>query len=288
MATATRPPKDAVVDGVDPVHSDGDALPYRFEIVPLKHMVVDAYQRPLTTFVDKIEQNFDPALVGTLCLSQRSKTKFAVIDGQTRAEGMRRVGLTRAPAIVYENLTREQEAALFAKFQTERRGMTSASRFKAQVIAGEETQSAINEIIENLGFIVDHASSPNSLKAVAALEFVYFGTYGRRGSHKNGHPELLAATLETIKAAWPRLPDTAKSSQMVRGLGWYLARDPQTNGNRDVTRNPVDLDRLASRLSKVTPSDLAKRADNLREGRGMEGNSPSYMAEAIEAQYRKR
>lgn len=264
------------------------SLPYRFEIVPLKNMVVDAYQRPLTNFVDKIEREFDPALVGTLCLSERSKTKFAVIDGQTRAEGMKRVGLAEAPAIVYEGLTRQQEAALFAKFQTERRGMTSASRFKAQVIAGDETATKINAIVESCGYTIEHNSSAaNALKAVAALEFVYWGTFGRRGKKNEANPDLLRDTLNVIKAAWPKLPDTAKSSVMVRGLGFFMAREP-AGGFKQPRKSDVLTDKLQVRLSKVTPSELSKRAESLREGRGMEGNSPAYMAEAIEAQYRKR
>jgi hypothetical protein len=253
-------------------------LPYRFAVVPLKHMMVDVYQRPLTSFVDKIERDFDPALVGTLAVSERSKTRYALIDGQTRAEGMKRVGLQEAPCIVYEHLTPQQEAALFAKFQTQRRGMTSASRFNAQVIAGEEQAVAINEVVEGLGYVVAHNSSePGALRAVAALEYVYQGAMDPRAKSRKKNPELLAQTMEVIKEAWPKLPDTAKSAVMIRGLGWFLARDEN-----------VDTDRLAQRLAKTTPSELAKRAEALREGRGMSGNSPAYMAEAIESQYKRR
>lgn len=267
MATATA-------EQATPVQHEG--FPYRFEIVPIEHMIVDAYQRPLTTFVNRIEAKFDPALVGTLCLSERSKTKFAVIDGQTRMEGMRRLGLTEAPCIVYFSLTREQEADLFAKLQTERRGMTSAARFKAEVIAGKAHAVEINNIVEGLDLTIDHNVGGPALRAVGALEFAYFGASGARRK-KKAHPELLAATLEVIKDAWPKLPDTAKSAVMIRGMAHYLKANPN-----------VDTTRLARQLSKVQPSELAKRAESLREGRGMSGNSPAYMAEAIEAQYRKR
>lgn len=255
--------------------NNGD-LPYRFGIVALKHLIIDAYQRPLTTFVDKIERNFNPGLIGTLCVSQRSETEYAVIDGQTRAEGMRRVGLTEAPCLIYHGLTREQEAALFADLQTERRGMTSASRFNAQVIARVEHAVAINDIIEGLGmFVKDNSSDLNALRAVGALEYAYFGASGSKRK-RVAHPELLASVLEVIRESWPKLPDTAKSAVMIRGLAFFLS------GN-----DTVDLNRLQRNCSKVSPSELAKRAENLREGRGMSGNSPAYMAEAIESQYRK-
>jgi hypothetical protein len=156
--------------------------------------------------------------------------------------------------------------------------MTSASRFKAQVIANDEQAVAINEIIEGLGYTVDHNSTETgALRAVAALEYVYRGAMDRKSRNPGQSAELLARTMEVIRTAWPRLPDTAKSAVMIRGLGWFLARSEN-----------VDADRLAQRLSKTTPSELAKRAEALREGRGMSGNSPAYMAEAIEAQYRKQ
>lgn len=272
--------------------SSTSALPYRFEIVDLKYLITDAYQRPLTTFVDKIEKNFDPALVGTVCLSERSKREYAVIDGQTRAEGMRRIGITSVPAIVYENLTRQQEAALFSKFQTERRGMTSSSLFKARVIAGNETAAAINEIVEACGFRVDQniKSSAdninNAIAGTAALEFAYKGTRTKASTTED--PELLRDTLEVIRGAWPKLPENAKSATMIKGIAWFLARNPSDNEPREQRSQEIDMDRLVTKLAKVTPSDLARRADALREGRGMTGKSPAYLAEAIDASYRRR
>lgn len=275
MATATIPKEPAVADDAPQI---GD-WPYKFEIVPITHMKVDEYQRPLTSFVDKIVKKFNPALVGCLCLSKRSNTHYAVIDGQTRAEGMRQLGMSSAPAVVFYDLTREQEAALFALFQTERRGMTSAARFNAQVIAKDDTAIAIAEVVESLGFTIDHNNNaPGAIRAVAAVEYVFHGARSGTRAKKQQHPGLLSMTLEIIKSSWPKLPDTAKSASMIRGLGYFLADKEES----------VDQEKLALKLGKVTPAALAKRAESLREGRGMSGNSPAYMAEAIEAQYRKK
>lgn len=277
MSTAVALPRKAPV-------SDNQKFadwPFQFEVVPLKYLVIDEYQRPLTSFVDKIEKGFNPALISTLCLSKRSATKYAVIDGQTRAEGMRRRGLKDAPAVVFYDLTREQEAELFALFQTERRGMTSASRFKSQVIAKIGEAVEINEIVEGLGFRIDHnATGPDAkvaIRAVGAVEFVYRGAKTGAKAKKTKDAELLAKTLETIKTAWPSLPDTAKSAGMLRGLGFFLANDGKD----------ADLEKLSLRLKRVQPSELAKRAESLREGHAMSGNSPAYMAEAIAAQYKR-
>lgn len=266
---------------VEDTEIDVAGLPYRFAIVPLKHLFTDAYQRPLTSFVEKIESHFNPALVGTLAVSERSKTKFAVIDGQTRAEGMRRAGKTEAPCLVYHGLSQAEEAALFSLFQTERRGMTSANRFNAQVVAKDPTALAINEILEGLGFEIGVSSARNVIGAVAAVEYCYHGARTGLAAKKIANAELLVKVLETIKGAWPTLPDTAKSAQMIRGLGFFLA-----NQGKDLS--DANIARLVARLSKVQPSELATRAQQLREGRGMSANSPAYLAEAIEAQYRKQ
>lgn len=261
--------------------------PYEFEIVPIKHMIVDIYQRPLTSIAKEIEEDFEPALIGTLCLSERSKTKKAVIDGQNRMVGSK-AHVSALPAVVYKGLTIEQEADLFAKFQTKRRGMTSASRFLAQVIAKQEPQVTIDRIVKEHGFFVEHNSSdPKSLKAVAALEFVYRGTYGRSGSEERNDPQLLADVLEVISEAWPGLPDTAKGKDMLRGLAWFLAREP-SGTFKEPRKTEITMERLVDRLSRVTPSALAERAGKFRDARGMTGNAPVYLAEAINSVYSKR
>lgn len=255
------------------------AWPYRFEIVPIENLTIDDYQRPLTTFVEKIVANFSPALVGTLCVSERSKTKFAVIDGQTRAEGMRRLGMTEVPCLVYHDLTREQEAQLFVRIQRERRGVTSSARFKAEVISGDPSAMEINKLVEAQGFLIDqNVKSANAISAVAALEFVYHGARAGKKAKQDRHPDLLVTVLETIKGAWPKLPETAKNAYIIRGLGYYFVNEGKG----------VDREKLVTKLSKISPSALAKRAENLRDGEGMTGMSPAYMSRAIEAQYRKQ
>lgn len=268
--TATAPAK---------APSNGKAdWPYRFEVLPIKHLFVDGdYQRPLTTFVEKIEKKFDPALVGTLVTSERTKTKFAVVDGQTRMEAMTRRGLSHAPCLVYEGLTPADEADLFSRLQTERRGMASVSRFRAQVMAKDPFAIEVKETTERAGFTIDFMGKmPNAIPAVSALETVYRGM--RSANAKPPYdPELLIETLGIIKAAWPKLPDESRGANMIRGLGLFL-----------IENDHIDQDRLTRQLGKVQPSELGRRADQLREGRGMTGKSPGYMAEAIMAQYRKR
>lgn len=280
-STAAKPkPSEQKVHEIDTRQ-----LPFVYEIVKIDHLFTDEYQRPLTNFADEIENDFDPALVGTIAASRRSKTKLAVIDGQTRVEAMRRLGLAEVAAIVYQDITPAQEAALFYKFQTKRRNMLSQNVFKAKVFAEEPQAVAINKVVEEEGFFIGNPTNGNgSIPATGALQFVYQGTVSGKRGEKNEDPQLLHDTLRVIKKAWPALPLNAKSRLMITGLGWFLARE----SDGTVRTTEIDEERLVNRLSKTTPSDLARKAEMMREARGMSGKAPAYMAEAIDAQYRKR
>jgi hypothetical protein len=283
MATATKRKSATEVN---------HGWPFRFEVLPLDKLAVDEdYQRPLTTFVSKIQKNYDPALVQTFIVSERAVDPvwYAVIDGQTRMTAMRNLGLGFAPCVVYVGLTQDQEAALFAKFQTERRGMTSSSRFRAQVIARDINAQVIDALVKDEGYYIDQndrAREDNdvepgrNIRAVSAVEFVFWNCATSRlgrGDMANANPELLKRTLRIIRAAWPPPHPNALSATMIRGVGQYL---------RDHER--IDEDRLIARLQRLQPSELARRADQLREGRGMEGNSPVYLSEALASEYNRK
>lgn len=257
--------------------TNGD-MPYRFEILPLKQLIVDTYQRKLTSFVEKIADpdTYDPALIGTLITSERSKTKFAIIDGQTRAEGMKRAKRTEAPCLVFEHLTVAQEADLFARFQLERRGMHSTDRFNAQLVAGHGDAVEIQEIVKGAGFTVGNEGIHGEIGAIAAVEYAYYGASAAKKA-RLPDPVLLADTLTVIKEAWPDAPDGARSALIIKGVSRFLKDNPDVN-----------MERLVQRLSRVQPSVLAKRAQALKEGKGMITNSPRFTAEAIEAQAAKQ
>lgn len=219
------------------------------------------YQRPLTSFVEEVAANYDPAMVGTLIVSGRKNGKWPVIDGQTRLEAMRRNDEPAAPCLVYEALTREQEAELFADLQTKRRGMATYLRFRAALVAKRPEAVAIAGIVQAAGFELDVNETAHTVKSIAALEYAY-----RRD------PELLASVLAVIAQAWPD-PDTELRTvgDLIRGLAVFLGREKR-----------VDHDKLVARLSAVTPRMIRHRANALMEGSGHgSGGRAGYMADAI-------
>lgn len=230
-------------------------------MVPLDRLFIDAdYQRPLTSFVDEVTRDYDPAKVGTLLVSARDDERFAVFDGQTRMEAMKRNGEPDAPCLVYSGLTPEQEAQLFADLVTKRRGTAAYLRFRAELRAGKPQAVAIAEIVEAAGLDLGLVEKPNTVRAVAALENVY-----RRD------PDLLPLVLNTITAAWPDpTTDARLTGDIVRGLAVFLQRESN-----------VRLETLVQRLAGVTPMMIRHRANALKEGSGSGGGSPGYMADAI-------
>lgn len=242
--------------------------PYSFEVLEVARLFVDeTYQRPLTNLARRIEQNFDPALVGTLVISAREDGGYAIVDGQTRASAILNLAAEDAaplgvPCLVYRGLTLADEASLFARLQKERRGIASFHRFRAALVAGEEEAVAIEQIVNAAGYEIGPTSA-GQLSAVAALERVYRRT-----------PETLSRTLAICRGTWS--DKFVPPGDILRGLGYLL------------TWAHVDDERLIECLSAVTPESLKRRASALREGMGHGGGSDKYMAQAIAAEYKPR
>lgn len=247
--------------------------PYRFELAALERLFIDAdYQRPLTSFVETVTAEYDPALVGTLIVSERADKRLAVIDGQTRCEAMRRNAEPAAPCLVYSNLTRAQEAELFADLQTKRRGMATFLRFRAALVAQKQEAVAIAGIVtkagRNAGFELGIQDKGTTVKAIAALEKTY-----------RKDPTLLVTIMNLIAAAWPAAGTATEpkkyearvSSDMINGLAIFITRETK-----------VDIERLRERLAGTEPRTIRHRANALQEGSGSgSGGRAGYMADAI-------
>lgn len=241
--------------------------PYRFEVVPVNRLMVDPdYQRPEKKIARDIEDDFNPQLIGTLIASERPKKQMALIDGQQRF-----LGVTRGrhaivlPAMVYEGLKPSDEASIFALLQRKRVNISTYERFRAQLMGREKESVAIQKIVVGAGFELGTVLTARTVKAVAALEWVY---------RREDGPELLKETMEILHAAWPGEDEGYDNGSLIKGIAMFLQR----NDN-------VDLERLVRKLSAITPKKILMRADSLREGRGGSSNAVGYTADAIFAVY---
>lgn len=243
-----------------------DSWPYRFEILPLEQLTIDeSYQRPLTSFWETVRDQFNPALVGTLVVSERGRKKN-VVDGQTRMEAMLARDVVSAPCLVYEGLSKKQEAQLFALLQTQRRGMRTYDRFRAQLVAGEEMAAGISKIAEEVGFELSSIETPRTLKSIAALERMW-----------KLDPEHLREILTLVRDVWGTQDRDAVSAQILTGMSTFIRNQER-----------LDYDRLKKRLSDVTPKLIINRASQIREGAGWGTGAGRSVSQAILAEYQRR
>ena len=78
-----------------------------------------SYHRPLPkAFLKEVSTNFDSNAVGYLTVSKRNDGSTVVVDGQTRLEAAKAVGLKRVPCIVFRGLSSSEEAKLFIALNT--------------------------------------------------------------------------------------------------------------------------------------------------------------------------
>jgi DNA-binding phage protein len=267
-ATATKPkPAPSIKLAPDAVRP-ANQWPYRYEVVPRGRLSVDhRYQRKLTDFVNRVKRDWNPALVGTLIVSERSDGTLSIIDGQTRWEGSEE-HVDSLPCLIYEELTLAEEAALFADLQTKRRNMRTYERFRAQLQAGQPQAVTISRVATANGFDLAVEETSHTLRAVAALERVL----------NDADEDHLNDVLRVISSAWGPTRDAARTD-MVRGVSRFI-----------LNQERLDLERLIERLSRTTPDVLRHRAAAISQGRGAGGSTAAgkYMAEAILTEYMKR
>lgn len=252
-----------------PVEQNSHEWPYRFEVVRVDNIYIDRFQRPLNErWLKEREGRFDPAMVGAVVLSERTRRgkEYSGVDGQHRIELCRRESIAEVLAVVFHNLTIEQEAELFSRFQQERRAITPYQRFKADLVAGNQQARAIERIVREEGLeLSESGDGPGYIKCIRALEKVY-----------EDDPAMLRQVLRLVQGAWGMLP-YGRAERLIKGV-WLFARNT----------DDLDEDRFIDRLGQTAPSALFTRAQQLRDGAGRTGSLITYMRETVENEYRRR
>jgi hypothetical protein len=213
----------------------------KYRKLPIDLLFVDVeYQREVEKHrVDKIAANFDPELLGTVQVSERSDGRFAVIDGQHRVAALRELGSKNVPCLVHEGLDRLDEARLFVANQTNRKALRPFARWRADLFRQEPQAVAIQAAANRAGFsIVGTAKSGNQLSAVVTLEAIY----------RRGGVELLDKTLDLIRV-WQDLDEPVVGA-LIEGIAVFISR---TEGNLDEAA-------LRAKLMETPPRIIKNRA----------------------------
>lgn len=222
-------------------------FPFRFEMVPISSMFVDtSYQRPPTPLVEEIQNEFIPALVQTLALSRRSNGKYAVMDGQTRMIACEKLGLEALPSLVYEGLSKADEARIFELIQTARRNVTSYYRFRASIIGKNPRSLAIVQLVKDLDLGWGIGMGAGEINSVASLEYGY-------DLDATALERALLALKEAYGATGKEDKPYVPKGRMIRALTLYFHLN-----------NTADDERVVRRLKANSENSLQVAADHLQ------------------------
>lgn len=223
--------------------------PPTMESVVLAELRVDEkYQRTLSDAkVHMLRANFSPNACQPLAISHRADGSRYLVDGQHRAKTLMDIGLREWLGLVYRNLSRKDEAAMWEEVNTRQTKPQPIFRFRALAIKRDSETVAIIGIVTGAGLSInfDRAGKGKGagmrILAVTALQKIF---RQRKGPG-------LADVLKVLQDAWPDPDDSQRvSSPILLGLGAFLG---------GTWKSSIDLDRAAKALGKLGPEKwLAK------------------------------
>lgn len=197
LALAEKPPKYYLAD------------------VDLDRMIWDKYCRaPGKVNLNRLRANWQPDAVGVIYVSERADGTLAGIEGRHRYTVALEHHMTRLPARVYQDLTYQEEAALYNLFNI-RYAHTALDRLKGRLESAEDKALTMTAIIREIGvnWDFDRAGGSSLIKPVATIEQV-LDTWG---------PQVLRDTMQLLHDAWGSKAENYRDDT-VAGVAQFLAR----------------------------------------------------------------
>lgn len=224
---------------------------YRYGKLNSSQIVSDrAYQRGLDTKrVKKIVDEFNPKLVNPIKVSLRDG-RYYVFDGQhtLKALVLRNGGKDLlVECKIYEGLTQEQEAELFAEQNGISKPVGVADKMKAKYLSGNAEIKELKEGIESLGIVFDFSKNKANNKIIC-----YSSVYS---IYKKKSVYFLMEILQIIIDSWDRSEDSLRK-EIIAGMSIFC----QTYEGEYNRKTLVD------KLSKVSASFILREGSASRSG----------------------
>lgn len=244
-----------------------DDCPIHMAWILLGTLRIPLYQRPEPQRIDEMVESWNILYCGALIVSWRDNA-FWTVDGQTRAKAARRIGLDRLPAVVLTGLDETSEAHVFLHLNAKRLSVAALARHAAEVVARDPRAVAIDEVLFAHGLTAaasreERTNDLHFFKAIGAAEDVY----------NDGGAELIHRVFVIIEQAFPREVGRFRGG-LVRGLGYFLARDPWEAGDEKVARS-------LSRISGQRLDEIATHWQQVTSNKGRGNHSRMHMARAV-------
>ena len=179
-----------------------------FEQIPIKNLVSNQeYQRNLSVHhVQRAAANFDLYQINPVKVSRRDGINY-VFNGQHTIEIIALVSGSRETPVwcmIYDDLSYEHEADIFANQQKYVKSLIPYEVFTANIEAGNNTQLMIRDLIESYGLTIGKARAPGVVCAVSTVEAIYT----KYGYH------TLSRTLRLIIGAWEGDPNSLSANML--------------------------------------------------------------------------
>ena len=128
----------------------------KLALVSVNEMFVDGtYQRTVQKKAHKIANEWEDNKCDILQISYRvDLDKYAIIDGQNRWSAACKIGVTHLLCQIFEGLTIEEEARMFAEQNDNVTKISAADKFKSMVVMGDEVCLQIKQLCDEFGISI--------------------------------------------------------------------------------------------------------------------------------------
>lgn len=220
-----------------------------FEKIPIKNLVSNQeYQRNLSqAHIARAIANFDPYQINPVKVSRRDGINY-VINGQHTIEiiaGASGSRDTPAWCMIYDDLSYEHEANMFANQQTFVKRLLPYEVFMANIEAGNDDQLIIRDIVESFGLSIGITKGPNVICAVSTLEQIF----------KKLRFHGLRRVLRLIIGTWEGDMNSF-SANMLNAVAKLV----------DVFGDTLDDDIFKEKLGQISIKQLIRTAKDRRAG----------------------
>lgn len=232
-----------------------------------KLLIVDKeYQREVQQDrVKKIVSRFNPNLVNPVKVSHRNG-KYYVFDGQHTLASLKKVHGDKPIMVdckVYEGLSREDEARLFAEQNGIARNVESIAKYKALYISGDVDICEMVRLTEQSGLFIDFSKSKKDNRIVAVSKAYKI--------FKSVSASEYVEILSIIKEAWDGIPESL-NTEILGGM-FMFHKTYKGCYNRQL---------FIRQLSKVSPTVI------IREGKAALSGGDTRYARQILNLYNKK
>lgn len=206
-----------------------------------------SYQRDINpTRVKQLADHFNPLKVNPAKVSHRNGAYY-IFDGQhtTRVLVTRNGGKDLfIECKIYEGLSKQDEAELFARQNEGTRQVEKNSQMKALYTAGDIEIIELKNAVEEVGFIFDFQKGKSINRIVCCAQMLKIFRTARCEDFKK--------FLLTIKEAWNGMPESLRKE--IIGGTWILY---------STFKGKIDMDVAARKFSLVSPAEI------IREGKAL-------------------